>query len=215
MKKLSLVLSLVLLAAAAPMLAQNASAVTGSYYNTYYSNNINPLVADQVVRAINVGAHGVTINNPESGVGDICENVFVFDSNQEMIACCACRLTPNELSSAFVGSQLTNHALTGTAPVSGVVKVLFTRPDPVNGPTGCRAETSAATELGLGAVFSTHLEAEPPSSPTSLFVHGEQNLPQVLSAGEFAFLTNACMFVRYLGSGTPGSCSCSAGFNAR
>ena len=121
MKKLSLVLGLVLLAAAAPMLAQNTNSVSGAYFDTYYSNNISPLVADQVVRAINVGALGVTINNPESGLGDICENVIVFDSNQEMIACCACRLTPNELSSAFGQRYAWNLQLLGgfQRPVGG------------------------------------------------------------------------------------------------
>jgi hypothetical protein len=213
MKKTLIVLALVLLMSALPASAQNTTAVSGFYYNTYYSNNINPLVADQVIRVINSGANGATIP-PDSGTGDICENLYVFDNNQEMIACCACRLTPNELSSAFVGSQLTNHALTGTAPVAGVVKLLFTAP----GPAGCKPEFvgQAGYQLVNGAaVFATHLEAEPPSSPTSLFVHGEQTLPQILSAGELNLLDNACAFVHYLGSGLPGTCSCTAGAGAR
>jgi hypothetical protein len=142
----------------------------------------------------------------------------VFDNNQEMVSCCACRLTPDELSSAAVGVQLTNHALTGTAPVAGVVKLVFSKPQP-GVPTGCRAETAVFDGTTLAdrsaAVFGTHLQAEPPSSPTSLFVTETSKLPQYLSDFEAGFLPNACSFVRYLGSGAPGTCSCTAGLGAR
>jgi hypothetical protein len=218
MKKLLVVLGLLLLASTVPAFAQ------GSYFVDYYSNNVNPLAADQVIRAINTGSFGTPLTSIGQGpggvpgTGDICENVYVFDNNQEMIACCACRLTPDELSSAAVGAQLTNHALTGTAPVAGVVKLVFTLPQATNGPTGCRAETAVfAGNLAdnSAAVFGTHLQAEPPASPTSLFVTETSKLPQALSAAEAAFLPNACSFVRYLGSGTPGTCSCTAGLGSR
>jgi hypothetical protein len=205
MKKLLVVLGLLLLVSSVPAFAQ-------SYFVDYYSNNINPLTADQVIRAINVGAFGTPMTSP---VGDICQNVYVFDNNQEMIACCACRLTPNELSSAAVGAQLTNHALTGTAPVAGVVKIAFTTV-PAG---GCKAETAVlgagAAAAGLAAVFGTHLQAEPPSSPTALFVTETSKLPQTLGPDEALFLPQACSFVRYLGSGNPGTCSCTAGLGAR
>ncbi len=218
MKKLLVVLGLLLLMSTIPAFAQ------GSYFVDYYSNNLNPLVADQVIRAINTGTYGTPLtsigqNGGTPGTGDICENVYVFDNNQEMISCCACRLTPDELSSAAVGAQLTNHALTGTAPVAGVVKLVFTLPQTYNGPTGCRAETAiingATVADSSAAVWGTHLQAEPPSSPSSLFVTETAKLPQVISAAEAGFLPNACSFVRYLGSGTPGTCSCTAGLGSR
>jgi hypothetical protein len=37
----------------------------------------------------------------------------------------------------------------------------------------------------------------------------------VVRSAEAAFLPNACAFVRYLGSGLPGTCSCHAGQGAR
>jgi hypothetical protein len=202
-KKLLVTLGLLLLVSALPAFAQNAY----PYFVDYYSNNINPLVADQVIRAVNVGSQGTPLTSP---AGDICENVYVFDNNQEMIACCACRLTPNELSSAAVGAHLTSHALTGLAPVAGVVKIVFTLAS-----AGCKAETAALignNELpGLAAVFGTHLQAEPPSSLTSLFVTETEKQPQYLGTAEALFLPQACSFVRYLGSGSPGTCTCNAG----
>ena len=205
MKKLLAVLGLLLLVSSAvPAFAQSF------YFVDYYSNNINPLVADQVIRAINIGTLGTPLTSP---TGDICQNVYVFDNNQEMIACCACRLTPNELSSAAVGAQLTNHALTGTAPVAGVVKIIFSVPLA----TGCAAEAaSIAFPTNAAEVYGTHLQAEPPSSPTSLFAtEAEKISPGLPSINELLFLQQACSFVRYLGSGTPGTCSCTAGLGAR
>jgi hypothetical protein len=51
--------------------------------------------------------------------------------------------------------------------VSGVVKLLFTRPDVVNGPSGCRAETSGANRIGKlgGSVFDA------PGGRTAEFAH--------------------------------------------
>ena len=205
MKKLLVVLGLLLLVSALPTFAQ-------SYYVDYYSNNINPLAADQVIRAINVGAAGTPMTSP---TGDICQYVYVFDNNQEMIACCGCQLTPNELSSAAVGAQLTNHALTGTAPVAGVVKIAFALA--ARQPAGCKAETAnlGVANAALAAVFGTHLQAEPPSSPTALFVTETNKLPQTLGEAEAAFLPQACSFVRYLGSGLPGTCTCDAGLGSK
>jgi hypothetical protein len=127
-------------------------------------------------------------------------------------------VTPNELSSTAVGAQLTNHALTGTAPVAGVVKLVFSLPETYNGTSGCRAETAVFDGTTLAgtsaAVFGTHLQAEPPASPTSLFVTETSKLPQTLSPVEAGFLPNACSMIRYLGSGLPGTCSCTAGVGA-
>jgi hypothetical protein len=208
MKKLLVVLGLLLLVSALPTFAQDDP----QYFVDYYSNNINPLAADQVIRAINIGSAGTPLTSP---TGDICENIYVFDNNQEMIACCACRLTPNELSSAAVGAQLTNHSLTGTAPVAGVVKIAFTAATAA----GCNAETAVlgggAANASWAAVKGTHLQAEPPSSPTSMSVTETEKNSQILGPDEAAFLPQACSFVRYLGSGAPGTCSCTAGQGAR
>lgn len=86
------------------------------------------------------------------------------------------------------------------------------------GPTGRRAETADLTEAHTdtrAAVFGTHLQAEPPGSPTSLFVTETQKFSSFLSLQEAAFLPNGCSFVRYLGSGLPGTCSCTAGLGSR
>src|SRR5216684_7516919 len=80
MKKL-LVLLLAVLALATVASAQ----ITTFYSINYYSNRNNAGGADQVFRVTNPGTAGSPIS---VGHGTICADIFVFDSNQEMIECC-------------------------------------------------------------------------------------------------------------------------------
>lgn len=131
-----------------------------------------------------------------SPAGDICVDIYVFDNNQEMVACCAEQITPNELDSASVGSQLTNNPLTSVVPPAGVIKIVttptFSAPcDPTAFPTG--AERNA----GEAAAFATHLQV----TRGATFVTETELLPSLLSDAEGAFLQTSCSFTRYLGSG--------------
>ncbi len=191
MKKLLVVLGILALV---PCLAL----AQGSYYVDYYSNNNTTRGFDQAIRIINVGTLGTPITSPS---GDICANVYVFDANQEMLACCAGRLTPNELATAFVNTQLTSNTVTTIVPTAGVIKVVLAQ---VPG-SGCVATTIGATpDAGLGVVFGTHLQAE----SNRLWVTETQKLPSTLSAAELGFLQLSCSFALYIGSGQ-GTCSVS------
>jgi hypothetical protein len=66
MKKLLVVLGLLLLLTAISASAQ-AVGEQASYFVDYYSNNINPLAADQVIRAINVGTFGTPLTSIATG----------------------------------------------------------------------------------------------------------------------------------------------------
>ncbi len=192
MKKLIAVLGILALV---PCLAL----AQGSYFVDYYSNNYDHGF-DQAIRIINVGTLGTPLTSPN--VGDICANVYVFDANQEMLACCAARLTPNELATAFVHHDLTNNTVTTIVPGSGVIKTVLAQ---VPG-SGCTPTTIGATpDAGLGVVFGTHLQKE----ANALWVTETQKIPSTLSSQEQGFLQLACSFVRYIGSGQ-GTCQISA-----
>src|SRR6185369_7628066 len=119
MKKL-LVLAAVLIMAALPLMAQTSSA----YMVDYFSNNPGPGgAADQQLRLVNVGVYGTPLTSP---VGDVCANVYVFDANQEMVACCSCRITPNGLLTLSVANGLTNNPVTSVVPVNGAIKIIPT-----------------------------------------------------------------------------------------
>ncbi len=201
MKKLFVVLGLLALV---PCMAL----AQGSYYVDYYSNNFDHGY-DQSIRIINVGTLGTPMTSP--GVGDICANVYVFDANQEMLACCAARLTPNELATANVHQQLTNNTVTTIVPPSGVIKIVLAQLP--GGP--CTATTIGATpDAGLGVVFGTHLQRENAGAGLTqiqnLFVTETQKWPSTLSSEEQGFLQLACSFALYIGSGQ-GTCQITVG----
>ena len=200
MKKLLVVLGLLVLV---PGLALAQTASTGlqaNYYVDYYSNNAGPVpgAPDQTVRIINVGLGGTPLSSP---YGDICANIYVFDNAQELIACCAQRITPNELDSASVGTQLTNNPVTSVVPKAGVIKMVLTPAGKICDPTGGLFDETAATSLtsaySLGVVFGSHLQV----TGGATFVTETELSPSYLSRDEAWFLPTACAFAEYLGSG--------------
>src|ERR1041385_5684354 len=113
MKKLLVFVGCLLMMASLPAMAQYP--VAGPfYYLDYYRNNFPGSAPDQVVTIISSGQHGTPLTAP---VGNICANIYVFNNNQEMINCCACAMTTNELASASVQTQLTGGA--GHIPLTG------------------------------------------------------------------------------------------------
>jgi hypothetical protein len=124
----------------------------------------------------------------------------VFDNAQEMIACCAERITPNELDSAWVGSQLTYNPVTSVVPKSGVIKIATTPAGGSCSPTNPLDTASAS----LAVVFATHLQV----TNGYTWVTETQKSSSPLSASEASFLPLACSFAQYLGSGK-GTCKSS------
>lgn len=193
MKKLLVVLGVL-------VLVPGLAFAQASYFVDYYSNNPGPVTgaADQVVRIINVGATGTPLTSP---AGDICANIYVFDNNQEMIACCAERITPNELDSASVGTQLTSNPVTSVVPPAGVLKIAITLAGASCDP---RTDDLTTASTSYAVAFGTHLQ----STGGATFLTETEKLSSPLSTAEAGFLETACSFARYLGSGK-GTCSSS------
>src|SRR4029078_6522293 len=100
MKRLFVLVALLVMAASASI------AQTSPYMIDYFSNNPGPGgAADQQIRLVNYSLQGTPLTSP---VGDVCANVYVFDANQELVACCSCRITPNGLISLSIANGLTN-----------------------------------------------------------------------------------------------------------
>ena len=104
-----------------------------------------------MIRIINTGTLGTPLTSP---VGDICANIYVFDNNQEMIACCAEQITPNELDSAAVGTQLTANPLTSVVPAAGVFKIITTAPVPAGGCNPTALSGAGRCECDFNALAS-------------------------------------------------------------
>ena len=181
------------------VLMSSAAFAQGTYFVDYFSNNVAASGFDQWIRVVNVGLNGTPLTSP---VGDICANFYVFDNSQEMAACCACRITPNEYRSERVSRDLTSNPLTPIIPRYGVVKIVTTpyagSCNPANALTGANAD--------LARVWGTHLQV----TGGATYVTETEKLPATLSAAEASFLPTACSFTQYLGSGFGICRSCSA-----
>jgi hypothetical protein len=188
MKKLLIVVGLL-------ALVPGAAFAQATYFVRYYANNAGPGGAfDQIVRIINVGVGGTPMTSP---TGDICADIYVFDNNQELLACCDQRITPNGLASASVSNQLTNNPVTSAIPTAGVIKIATT-------PAPCGTPLTTA-DTSLAVVFATHLQV----TGGATYVTETEMLSSPLSVGEALFLPMACSFARYLGSGS-GRAFCSS-----
>ena len=220
MKKLLVLAALVCLAAL-PSFAQYP--VAAPYLVDFFANNPGPGgTADQNIRLVNVGEFGTPLSSP---VGDVCANVYVFDANQEMVACCSCRVTPNGLLTVSVGNSLTNNPVTSVVPVSGAIKIISTI---AAGATACTPLTYNAGIAPSLVGWAGHIEnSGGTASGTFISVaellgwyHVPGQLVQAVNddapnvdapvdpnTSEYAFLPQACQFARYLGSGK-GTCGC-------
>ena len=170
-----------------------------------YASNLN--LGDAVVNVTNAGTSAAG-NVPVpfgNNIGDICANIYVFDPDQEMAACCTCLVSPNSLHSWPVGfgpSALLSGVGGGQAHKSVTIKLLATTPTPTpNGTTcdpalGYRDATAHTTLPANGyslapgmAAWATH--SHPTNTPTVAITETPfEN--KVLSAGELGKLTQEC-----------------------
>ncbi len=200
MKKLFTLVALLAIAAI-PAFSQADPPSTSIYLVDYFSNNPGPGgAADQQVRLINFGAAGTPLTSP---AGDVCANVYVFDANQEMVACCSCRITPNGLLTLSVANGLTNNPVTSVVPVNGDIKIISTA---AAGAAPCTPLTNNAGFLDSTVGFGTHLQTSG-GTAAGTFITETTVSPGRLSAVEYAFLLQGCQFARYLGS-NKGVCAC-------
>jgi len=167
----------------------------------------------QVSYSANLSQGGSFINLTNTGyvgatdpAGDICANIYVFDQSQELLACCACPLTPEHASSLAVATDLGTNLLTGKKPNALTVALLASA-----SPTGaCDATSVPTTSItsGLRAWNTTvHI------SPSSTYQSTETPFAQGgLSIAEYEKMTTYCSFIKANGSGA-GLCNvCTEGY---
>ena len=66
----------------------------------------------------------VRITNPGSPTGNLCAQIYVFDSYQTMSECCACLVTPSGMRKLSVNNDLTANPLTGIKLTDGTVSIV-------------------------------------------------------------------------------------------
>ncbi len=171
-------------------------------FQVNYASQLNN--GDSVLNITNAGTSAVTTSltaapNTSAGMGNICVNIYVFNPDEELEACCSCKLTPNELISfAYIGPLPGPHGTSNpgllantanpslTSFTSAVTKLVATNgatcnnTAPTTGPNGKAGNVTAAVPFGtvttntLAAgltAWSTH------SHPTNGAVLPNGNLP--------------------------------------
>jgi hypothetical protein len=179
-----------------------AQAVSGpsDAFQVRYASNLN--LADSVINITNAGTVAGT-----APTGDICVNVYTFASDEQLVSCCSCLVTPDGLNSLSARSDLISNVLTPAVPTSIVVKLLATAP--VGGT--CNPSSPTATSLVGGMrAWGTTVHALP-TAPGGLALTETEFSPAVLSATELAHITSTCGFIQSNGSGFGICASCSTG----
>ena len=134
-KKIILALVAVTLTCLVPTLAlaqDSVLSVQGSgAYNVGYFVNANKGFPDAILHVGNPGSTGGFGSGDPTVVagGDLCANVYVFNFDQQMEACCSCRITPNGMQGFSLQDPktgLTSNPLTGTSAAlnTGAIKIV-------------------------------------------------------------------------------------------
>jgi len=165
-----------------------------TYSVAYFdSSQFQGSLPDQSVRIVNPGAQST-----KSTLGDLCANVYVFDSSQELKECCSCPVTANGFIRLSVNSNLTNNPGNGVAFNVGSVAIV---PSVLSSSSPCDP-TSVSPVPSLN-VWGTHVAAKGTG-----FKLVETLAPSTaLSGPELTELQSVCGFIVGNQSGA-GICSC-------
>jgi len=156
----------------------------------YFANANTAGAPDATVRLTNAGSSGV----------NICADIFVYDSSQELSECCSCLITPNGLLTLSVNKALTANPLTGVTLNTGTISIVSAKTTA----GACPLPTAAIAPTSGVRSWATHIQ----NSNFTITEGASQDA--TLSAGELGVLQNDCYAVNLIGSGK-GQCSCSPG----
>jgi hypothetical protein len=187
------------------------TATPDSFQVRYFANLT---AATSYIDIVNTGASTTSSGGFVTG-GNLCVQVFAFDPSEELLDCCTCTLTPNELGSIVVNnspSGLYGNTLTNTTETAGVVKLVATSTP------SCTASAEGTLAPGLAAWATTahQLIANGASAPFPLRLSETPFTKSGLSAGEYSHLTTFCAFILADGSksGVCGGCVTDVGLGA-
>ena len=178
------------------LLSGAAPAVAQSVYQLNYFDNASSHI-DQKIRIVNSGEQGSPL---DVYAGTVCADIYVFDANQEMVECCACKITANANFTVSLNNQLIQRPLTGTAVTAGSIHIIGDKYP------GCN-ETAPQPTSGLLASKMQIQVVGPDNAPVSWATETNFQFAP-LSDSQRTFLGQACSFVQYLGNRVRGKCIC-------
>jgi hypothetical protein len=198
----ALAFSMVAYSQTLPVVPGVAAEADGVYQLRYFANLT---AGDSFIDITNAGT-----NSGFDPDGRVCANLYVFDPAEELVACCACNITPNGLASFSLRNDLIFNTLTGSPLLKGVtVKVLASLPLPVGGggvPTFtsiCNPSTPNNANLVRGLKvwgITLHNDTTLPALAQPFLLTETEFAKAELSATELAKLTGFCRFIQIVAS---------------
>jgi hypothetical protein len=177
---------------------------TASAANPPVATTADVFSVDYFANANTSGAPDATLRIVHPGVaaGNLCADIYVFDTNEEMSECCSCTVTPDGILTLSVDGDLTSNPLTGVILGSGVLKIVSAAT------TGglCPLPTAPAPTADLRA-WATHIQ----NSAFTITENASQAAPLSLTEGKA--LAAQCSDIKGAGSGH-GVCANSAALAA-
>jgi hypothetical protein len=136
-------------------------------------------------------------NDGSASDANLCADIFVFDTNEELSECCSCLETPDGLRTLSVDTDLTANPLTGVVLSTGVIKIVAA----ATTSGACPVPTHITTVTG-GEIqgWATHIQTGNVITETASQVSN-------LSSTEETSLARQCGAIVRVGSGK-GICSC-------
>jgi hypothetical protein len=205
-------LSYIGVAIAVVCLAGVLSAQQPPYSLTYYSNPTNSLTElsrDSTFHIVNDGFQ-VTSLSPNGAPlnGTLCANIYVFNNDEQALACCGCPVTPDsEITLSLTKDLLANVINPFNATQQGVIKVISAPPN-VAAPVLCdpSAEGGAITPTPELQAWADHVQLNLANLPEteSMFAYA------TLSSFELEYAEKQCSAIHVSGS-SYGVCTCGYG----
>jgi uncharacterized repeat protein (TIGR01451 family) len=153
-----------------------------------------PALVNYFSNAHTTGAQDGTlrITDPGTSSGNLCADIYVFDSNEEMSECCSCTLTPDSLLTLSMNNDVTGNPLTGKYLSTGLVVIV-----PAATQRGlCPLPTTLTSQPAL-RVWATHLQTDGKN-----FSETETESPAVnLTLQDVNTLQSQCGNISTVGSG--------------
>jgi hypothetical protein len=198
----------VLLAVLVLSIAAFAQNTADTPFQVRYAANLQ--LGESYIDIVNTGANGAPAAGPGFGgsTGNICVNVYAIDPGEELISCCSCLVTPDQVVNLGVNRDLTSKTQTGVVPQSVTIKLLASSPNASTCTNTAGTILPGAITNGMAA-WGTTLHATPVAGGVA--TTETAFTPSTLSPGEFLSLVGRCAAIIGNSSGFGICASCRAG----
>jgi hypothetical protein len=172
----------------APVLLVSAAQAQSAYRVDYFVNANTAGDIDATLRLDNDGS---------AAHSNLCADIFVFNSNEEITECCACLQTPDGLNTLSVNLDLTTNPLNGSLLTTGVIKLVAASTQGGTCPVPNQILLVAGGEIQS---WATHIQN------IGMITESASQVSH-LSSAEQQTLAQSCGAIEAIGSGS-GICTC-------